>query len=84
MNTAIIEYRDECVCSHKGLVLGLASSEVQFTIIFLKKTTNLQAGSQVRSRNHQSGQNGWAPSALPNPIGNEPSTSLSNITSLMS
>ena len=54
MNIAIIGYRDVGVCSHEELVTGLASSEVQLTGIFLKK----QLTSKVRSRRHQSGQNG--------------------------
>ena len=54
VNIAITGYRDVCVCSHEGLVTGLASSEVQLTGIFFKK----QLTSKVRSWSHQSGQNG--------------------------
>ena len=53
VNIAIIGYRDVCVCSHEEHVTGLASSEAQLAGIFLKQLT-----SKVRSRSHQSGQNG--------------------------
>ena len=42
------------MCSHEGL-LGLVSSEVQLTTIFLLNITKFQGDSQAGSRNHQSG-----------------------------
>ena len=73
VNIAIIGYRDVCVCSHEELVIGLASSEAQLTGIFIKKK---QLTSKVRSRSHQSGQNGYSRPIrwFAKPFGNEPST----------